>query len=253
MSDEFIAKKVGRTPKLKNPILIEGLPGVGNVARIVVDVLIDKLNAKKFLKVYSYYFPNSVFISGEYELEMPKLEFYYAKRKGRDLVFVVSDVQPADEYSSYAFSDEILKVAKKLGVKEIITLGGISSKVDNPNPVVYGAYTDKKYVSKLKKIGVRFNRKGNVILIGAAGLLLGLGKLRGMKGFTLLADSLASSKLGIHAARAILGILAKYLKIKVLEKEITVELKEIKTLKPGIVKRKMIKKVIFSQRPSYIG
>ncbi len=254
MSDEFIVKKIGRKPKLRKPILIEGLPGVGNVARIVVDVLIEKLNAKKFLEVYSYYFPNSVFLTGEHKLQMPKIEFYYAKRKkGSDIIFVVSDVQPADEYSSYAFSDKILDIAKSAGVKEIITLGGISSKINVPNPKVYGAFTDKKYISKLKKLGVRFDRKGSIILIGAAGLLLGLGELRGINGFALLAESLVTSKIGIPAAREIIKILSKYFGLKISDKELkfSVNIQQI----PKVVKRKKIIKndVEVTSNPSYIG
>ncbi|MCD6575540.1 MAG: PAC2 family protein [Nanoarchaeota archaeon] len=253
MSEAFIVKKIGRKPRLKKPILIEGLPGVGNVARIVVDVLIDKLKAKKFLEVYSYYFPNSVFLTGEHKLEMPKLEFYYAKRKkGSDLLFVVSDVQPGDEYASYAFSDKILEIAKSLGVKEIITLGGITSKVNVAKPNVYGAFTDKKYVNKLKKIGVRFDRKGSIILIGAAGLLLGLGELKGMKGFSLLAESFVGSKIGINAARQIILVLAKYLGIKISEKELSFEVNLPQI--PRIVRKRTTKKATKPQfNPTYIG
>ena len=35
--------------KIKDPVLIEGLPGMGNVGKIAVDFLIDVLNAKKLL------------------------------------------------------------------------------------------------------------------------------------------------------------------------------------------------------------
>ena len=251
--NDFIVKKIGKTPKLKKPILIEGLPGVGNVARIVVDFLIEKLKAKKFLEIYSYYFPNSVFLTGEHKLEMPKLEFYYAKRKkGNDLLFVISDVQPADEYASYAFSEKILDICKSLKVKEIVTLGGITSKVNVGKPKVFGAFTDKKYVSKLKKIGVNFNRKGSIILIGAAGLLLGIGELKGMKGFSLLAESFIGSKLGINAAKQILLVLSKYLGLKVSEKDLSFEVKISQI--PKVVRKKIVKKntqQVFN--PTYIG
>ena len=45
--ERYLVKKIN-SPKLKNPILIEGLPGVGNVGKIAVDFLIDKFEATKF-------------------------------------------------------------------------------------------------------------------------------------------------------------------------------------------------------------
>ena len=39
--------QVGKKPKLNDPIFIEGLPGIGNVGKVVTDFLIDELKAKK--------------------------------------------------------------------------------------------------------------------------------------------------------------------------------------------------------------
>ena len=47
-------------PELDKPILIEGLPGVGNVGKIAADFLAEKLNAKRFATVYSDSFPPQV-------------------------------------------------------------------------------------------------------------------------------------------------------------------------------------------------
>ena len=40
-------KYVDKTPKLKNPIFIEGLPGIGNVGKLAVEHLIDIYESKK--------------------------------------------------------------------------------------------------------------------------------------------------------------------------------------------------------------
>ena len=45
-------------PELNNPILIEGLPGIGLVANITVAYLIKKLDVKFFGEVQSTYFPD---------------------------------------------------------------------------------------------------------------------------------------------------------------------------------------------------
>ncbi len=56
-------KQIGKKPKLKSPILVEGLPGIGNVGKVVVDFIIDKLKAKKLYEFSSYSFPHSVFVN----------------------------------------------------------------------------------------------------------------------------------------------------------------------------------------------
>ena len=45
-----------KKPKLKNPIFIEGLPGVGNVGRIAAGYLVEELKAKKFAELWSSHF-----------------------------------------------------------------------------------------------------------------------------------------------------------------------------------------------------
>ena len=61
-------------------------------------------------------------------------------------MIVIGDVKPAEETSSYIFSNGLVDIGKKLGATEIITLGGINSKASPVKPPVYGACTEKKYV-----------------------------------------------------------------------------------------------------------
>ncbi len=56
--DEFCKK-----PKLKNAIFVEGLPGMGNVGKVVMDFIIDELNARKIYEITSDTFPHTVFFN----------------------------------------------------------------------------------------------------------------------------------------------------------------------------------------------
>ena len=58
--DYVTIRYIDKKPKLKNPILIEGLPGIGNVGKLAVEHLIDKTNAVKFAEIYSKDFPPQV-------------------------------------------------------------------------------------------------------------------------------------------------------------------------------------------------
>ena len=45
-------KKISKAPELKNPVLIEGLPGIGNVAKIATDFLVHEMKAKKIYEFF---------------------------------------------------------------------------------------------------------------------------------------------------------------------------------------------------------
>ena len=122
-------KQIGKKPKLDKPVLIEGLPGIGNVGKVAVDFMIDELNAVKLYELFSYTFPHSVFVNEKNLVELPSTEIYYKKRKdGPDLLLLAGDVQPIDEISCYEFSEKILDImkeeCKKLGYSSMTLPSG---------------------------------------------------------------------------------------------------------------------------------
>lgn len=241
---KFIIKKVGKTPSLKAPVLIEGLPGIGNVARIAAEYLIEKTKAKKFMEIYSFSFPNSVFINDDSTIDMPKIEMFYSKKK-RHIIYVTGDIQPVEEKESYKMCEQIIKIAKKMKVKEIITIGGIGLLKEPNAPRVHGATNNKKLIKKFQNIGINFNGNGTVgLIIGAAGLLLGLGGLEGIDGVTLLGETLSHPEhIGMKASRAILKCLEKYLKMDFELKDMD---KEIKRLGRGKKSIELLEKELLS-------
>ena len=118
----FKIKKLEK-PKLNNTILIEGLPGMGNVGKIAVDFMIESIKAKKFIEIKSNSFPNSVFVNEQNLIELPKIELFYKNVKNQSFVFLGGDVQPMDENGCYNFCEEILNLFEEMDGKEVITIG----------------------------------------------------------------------------------------------------------------------------------
>ena len=191
---EFVTIKwLGRKPKLVNPILIEGLPGIGNVGKLAVEHPIDNIKAKKFAELYCKDFPPQVFINSDGTIELVKNEFYYwkAKKKNqRDIIFLTGDYQGLSSQGQYELVEKILDLAEQFGVKEIFTLGGygLGHEVEKPN--VLCATTDRDLVKTMREYGAVFrkNEPGGGI-VGASGLLLGLGRLRGLKGVCFMGET----------------------------------------------------------------
>ena len=142
-------KFVGKRPELKNPILIEGLPGIGNVGKITADFLIDEIKAKKIAEFQGEGLPHSVFINEENMLELPTIELFFKKtQNGKDILIVAGDAQPVDDKSCYAFCEQVLNLAEEYKCSEIITLGGIALRQEPKIPQVYCTGNDKKTIKK---------------------------------------------------------------------------------------------------------
>jgi uncharacterized protein (TIGR00162 family) len=212
--------KVLERPKLIRPLLVEGLPGVGNIGRVAVGYLIEELGAKKFAQLYSQHFFPFVVLHDENQIHLLKNEFYYykARKKGqRDIVFLVGDCQALSPNGHYAVMREVLDFAEKLGVKEIFTVGGIATGEVEEKASVLGAVTDKSLVEKYKSSGVEFSAGKKIgYIVGAAGLLLGLGQERGMDGVSLLGETSGFPIVtDPKAAEAVLECLTKMLGVRI--------------------------------------
>ena len=208
--DYVTVRYTSKKPKLKNPILIEGLPGIGNVGKLAVEHLIDSVNATKFAELHSKDFPPQVFINTDGTIELVNNEFYYwkpKKRGQRDLILLTGDYQGLSSQGQYELVEKILEIAQEFGVKEIFTLGGYGLGHEIKEPKVLCATTDKQLVKTMKKYGAVFkkNEPGGGI-VGASGLLLGLGKQLGLQGACFMGET-PGYLVDPKSAKAVLKIL----------------------------------------------
>src|SRR6266571_5075900 len=156
-------------PKLDDPIFIEGLPGIGNVGKLAAEHLKDELKAVKLVNN----------------------EMHYVKRNGgKDLVLLTGDYQGLTPEGQYELSDFILRELKKLGVRRLFTLGGYGMGRMVTKPRVLGAATGGDLVKEMEKYGVVFSRgEPGAGIVGASGLLLGLGRLYDMQAVCLMGET----------------------------------------------------------------
>jgi len=256
-----------KLPKLSNPILIEGLPGIGNVGKVAVDFIIDKLDAIKIYDITSNTMPHSVFVNEDNMVEMPAIEMYYKKSKVKgqpDMLLLTGDVQPTDEISCHEFCNAIMGIAKKFKVREIITLGGIGLQEEPRRPKVYCTGNDQKMIKQYSK-GKVSNQIYGVVgpIIGASGLLLGLAAKQKIPAVTFLAETLSHPLfLGIKGSREILKVLNTKLSLKINLKELDKEIKSLETEMlqktkelSQITKETALKKIEgkFGKEMTYIG
>ncbi len=225
--DKFFLE-MSEKPKLKDPVLIEGLPGIGQVGKIAADHLIDELKAKRFAQLYSHSFPPQVLVKKEGVVELMKNEFYYYKGK-RDLIILTGSTQAATNEGQYQLCDRILDLLEDLKCSTIYTLGGFGVGKTVEKPKVYGAVNNEKLLNELESLGVVLERSGVGHIIGASGLLLGLGILRGMDGICLMGET-SGFYIDPKSARYVLQVLLKHLDLNVSLKNLQEKAKEVEKM-----------------------
>ncbi len=242
--------------QFNDPVLIEGLPGIGNVGKITLDYLIDSLDAEAFLEIYSNSFPNSVFVNENNLIDLPKMTFYFKKIKNKEFIFLGGDFQPVNERGSYELCEEVLELFKKFNGKKIITLGGIGLPRIPNNPKIYATANSKNGMNIIDDNKVNKKIFGTVgPIIGVTGLLAGLAMEYKMDAICLLAQTFGHPNyLGIKGARELLKVLDEKFKFNLDFKSLNDEIKDIeKEIKSKTQEITGLSSLKEGQETSYIG
>ena len=227
MKETYIKETV--KTELKNPVLIEGLPGMGMVGRITARFLIKQLGATRFAELYSPHFPYYVLVNKKGSVRLLRAEFFCWKSpKGEnDLVFLIGDSQAQTIEGQYEVTDSILEFASKLGVKTIITIGGYRKEAEEA-PKVIVVSTSPELLKRALQAKAIASPPGNPI-VGTAGLLLGLAKFKKIDALCLLGETrgyLADPM----AAKSVLEILQKMLGLEINLKDLDTQIEKSKEI-----------------------
>ena len=187
MKETFI-KELAKV-ELDDPILIEGLPGLGLVGKIATRYLVEKLKAEKFAYLYSPHFPYFVLVGKKGSVRLLRGTFYYWKSKGgeNDIIFFTGDSQAQTIEGQYEISDCILDFAERQHVKMIITIGGYRMEA-KAKPKVIAAATSQESLDKALRAEAILSPMGSPI-VGTAGLIVGLARFKKIDALCLLSET----------------------------------------------------------------
>ncbi|MGI0141069.1 MAG: proteasome assembly chaperone family protein [Candidatus Micrarchaeales archaeon] len=204
--------------KPRNPILLVGLPGIGNVGSLVGEHIKNELKANKFATLYSAHFPHQVIMLKSGGIRLVSNRFYHWKNPSKDknasdLLILVGDFQALSSEGQYEINEKVVNFFKKLGGKMIYTVGGYNTSNQYiQQPRVFAVTTDKSMILQLKNKGIIFGQASGMIW-GSAGLLLAFAKKHKLKGTCIMGET-GMLDVDAHAAKAVLEVLAKQLNLK---------------------------------------
>ena len=216
--EDVVIRPVAKIPPLRDPILVEGLPGVGNVGKLAADYLKDQLHAEPVATIYSRFFPPQVYVNEDGTIRMVSNELSVHRpkgEKGRDVLILGGDYQGISPEGQYELTHRILEFCHGLGVREVYTLAGFAQGHVVEEPKVLGAATSLERVDALTKLGVVFSRTDpGGGLIGASGLFLGIGRLFDMEGACLMGET-SGYFVDPRSAQAVLKVLTRALRVEI--------------------------------------
>jgi uncharacterized protein (TIGR00162 family) len=210
-----ITMKKGTKPN--KPVLIVGLPGIGNVGRLVAIHLIRELHAQRFATLHSDHLPHQVVMLKSGKLRLVNNRFYLARgTQGRpDIVILTGDAQAVTPEGQYELNTKITDFfVSELNGRFIYSLGGYNREnAPVKSPKVFANATSAGVISKFKDNGVVFGESRGMIW-GSMGLIVALAKRRGVEGICLMGES-GMLEVDAAAAKAVMKVLVASLDIKV--------------------------------------
>ncbi|NOQ55437.1 MAG: proteasome assembly chaperone family protein [Nanohaloarchaea archaeon] len=221
-----------KRPELKNPIFIEGLPGVGYIGRNVAGYLIDTLKAEKFAELHSFHFPPVAMLDSEKNGKMSALknEFYFYRAKNRDeqdMIILIGDAQSMDPIGHYEISREVINFIKEFRPKIVMTLGGFATgKLDNKKQTVFGAAVKDKIIKIFEKKGIKFKDTNIGQIIGASGLIVLEAEKNNIDSVCLMGETSGMLLSDPKATESVLEFITKYLNLKIDMSKIEEKVKE---------------------------
>ena len=195
-------------PRVKDPVLIEGLPGIGFVANIAAMHIIRELGARRFAVITSSSFQDFAMTVEGGGIRTPINELYYCANR---YIILYGNTQANTNTGQYELCWRVLELAKRYGCRLVLTMGGYRRERVRERRRVFCAATSEELLEKAKKLcdGVIV---GNIY--GAAGLLLGLGKLMGMEGVCFLGETPGYYP-DAKAAMEVLKVVSKFLGMEI--------------------------------------
>ena len=213
---------------MKDVTLIEGLPGVGNVGKLALDHMINVLKPEHFANIYSKHLPPQVLLDDEGIASLVAQKLYHYKKEDEHFVFLAGEYQGASAEGQYELAYELLRfLSDNYGLKRIYTLGGYGLGKMLEEPRVLGAATSKEIADLFRENGVVFSKgEPSNGIVGASGILLGLGKeFFGVDGGCLMGET-SGYIVDAKSARKVLSILSKITGIEVDMKDLEIRSEE---------------------------
>ena len=162
----------------------------------------------------------------------------------KDLILLTGDSQPVVPGSEYILSEQILDLITKFKISNIYSLASYVTGTFVNDPKIFGTATNPEIIKSFRSFNISTLDNGNIT--GMNGLILGLGKLRGIEGICLLGET-SGYVIDAKASKNLLEILNNVLGIHINMDEMNKRSKDTEILIKNLEQQMMAKSGQFPQ------
>lgn len=198
--------KIYKEPDLKNPVLLCGWPGIGNIGLTAIETLKRTVEAEELgeIEPWEFFYPHKVVIENGLlkNLEFPNNKFYFKKLEKSNLLFFIADEQPAQEKGGYAsgkkayeIANLVLDVALKFNCRRVYTSGAAVATVHHSaKPRVWAVPNAGALIDELRNYTNTFlmseieGRRGQGFISGLNGSMLSIARKRGLDAICIMGE-----------------------------------------------------------------
>jgi len=198
--------KFYKEPRLENPDLICGWPGIGRIGIMAVEYMRRALAAEEFgeIEPWDFFEPRKLTIQDGLlkDLEFPANKFYYKEFENRDLLIFIGEEQPAGDArmyaageKAYAMANLVLDIAEQFGCRRVYTSGAAVTQTHHSlKSRVWAVPNSEDLIDEVRGYDNTIlmseveGRHGQGAITGMNGLLLGVARKRGIKALCLMGE-----------------------------------------------------------------
>ncbi|MEM0372779.1 MAG: proteasome assembly chaperone family protein [archaeon] len=167
---------------LKDHVLVEGFPGIGLVGTIAAGYLVEKRKMTPVGHFYSDAFPPMTSIHNGRPYFPARI---YQDPKANFCVLMAEFVVPSN--AVHAISSEILRFIKENGIRQVVSLAGMTSAKEEEKRGIYGIASNDEIADYLKVKKVPLINEG--ITTGVSGVLIAQCAVENFPAMSLLVES----------------------------------------------------------------
>ena len=181
--------------------VLEAVPGVGNVGKILVDSLITKHPSRTLGWILNHDFPPHSTFDSDGLMRPPRMEISSVLLPdGRTVIVIGGEMQPMTSAGQNEVAEEILRICSESSTPMLLVLAGLASGSEDKG--IHVICADDGVRRSLEEDDIPVSReRPEAGMIGVAGLLVSLSSLFGVKTFALVAETMGASTDVLAASR----------------------------------------------------
>ena len=174
-------------------MILEAVPGVGNVGKILIDAVVEKHPSRTIGWILHPDFPPHATLSESGLIGPPRLDINRViLPDGEELVAVTGVMQPMTASGQFEVAEAILDLADESMPSRLLVLAGLASEPEQRS--IFAVCSDEEIRKALESEDIEVSKEQpKAGMIGVAGMVLSLAPTKGVPSIGVIAETVGTS------------------------------------------------------------